>query len=194
MSDPWIAENSPLPLEKLHAIGVITVWWNRCELWLILLLAAAARMSRRDVWAFVHDLGDISVAARIETFALFRGHPEHTRGLISNALKVYDICRQNRNCVVHAWTFSTGPNPTLLRRSKRPIDPEPTQFLNSVDDLRRVAKETQGLWFRLLDLTSLLDQGEPMPSLETLPVPASLSPPPPPNPKVRRRRQRSSPP
>jgi hypothetical protein len=190
-TDPWIEANSPLPFDKLHAIGVINVRWNRCELWLILLLAAAARMSRRDIWAFVHDLGDIAISSRVETFARFRGHHPYTRELISNALAVYDVCRQNRNCIVHAWTFSTGPNPALLRRSKRPIDPEPSPFPNSVDDLRRVADETYALWFRLSELTRCLQEDVPLTSLEKLRVPALLWTPPQ-SPKEPRRRQRPS--
>ena len=153
---------------------MITVLWNRCELYLILLLAAAARMTRRDVWAFVHDLGDLSIANRIKTFALFRGWPPHARELIDNALQVYDACRQNRNLISHAWTLSGRTDAPLMRRSKKPIDAELTAFPESVVDLRRVAKETEGCWFRLSDLMVLLEDGGPLTLLEKLPVPELL--------------------
>jgi hypothetical protein len=38
---------------------------------LLLLLADIARAARRDVWAMVHDLGDISICERVRTFADF---------------------------------------------------------------------------------------------------------------------------
>jgi hypothetical protein len=174
-TDQWIEANSPLPPEKLHAIGVITVRWNRCELQLILLMAAVARMPRRDIWAFVHDVGDVAICSKLETFSLFRGHHPLTRELITNALTVYDLCRQNRNCVVHAWTLSTGPDPTLFRPSKKPRELEPSPFTSSIDSLRKIADEIQTLWFRLWDLVISLETDEPPTSLEKLPLPALLS-------------------
>ena len=140
-SDPWIAANSPLPADKLHAIGVIAFRWNRCELGLFLLLSAVAKLPRRDVWAMTHDLGDMAMCDRVRTFALFRGYHPDGMTLISNALTIYDRCRQNRNSIIHAWTISVGRDPPLARKSKKGSDPEPIPLPSAISELRRVADE-----------------------------------------------------
>ncbi len=157
-TDPRIEANSPLPADTLHAIGVIAFRWGRCELGLFLLLAAVAKLPRRDVWAMTHDLGDVSICDKIHTFALRQGYHPDGLALIKNGLALYDRCRQNRNTVVHAWTFSSSLDPPLVRRSRKAIDPEPTPFPSSRTDLRRVADDIGGLATRLWFLDCLLEE------------------------------------
>jgi hypothetical protein len=179
--DSWIISNSPLPADKLHAIGVIAFRWNQCEFALLILLADIAELPRRDVWAMVHDLGDISICERVRTFTDFRIYPTSVKDLIKNGLDFYDKCRQNRNVVIHAWTVSAYENTTLARRSKRPHDPEPTPFRSELSDLRRVAEEIEVLSTRLWLLDVLVDEYQQdaalLASLKILPVPELLSTP-----------------
>ncbi len=181
-ADPWIADNCPLPAEKLHAIGVIAFRWNNCEFWLLLLLCAVSKIPRREVWAMAHDLGDMAICSRIETFAAFRGYRDHGKVLIENVLEVYDLCRQNRNSIVHAWTRAAGPDPSLARKSKKPDNPEPSPFPSTLTDIRRVADDIEALSTRLWLVCCLLDDGElekPLISPEKLPLPETLWKPPP---------------
>lgn len=176
-ADPWVKDNCPLPAEKLHAIGVIAFRWNNCEFWLLLLLCGVSKLPRRDVWAMVHDLGDVAMCTRVRTFALFRGYHPDAIALIENVLAVYDLCRQNRNSIVHAWTRSSGADPSLARKSKKPHDPESTPFPSELPDLRRVANETEWLSARLWLLCCLLEDGsmnKPLPSPKILPLPELL--------------------
>jgi len=193
-TDPWIQANSPLPADKLHAIGVIAFRWGRCELGLFLLLSAVAKLSRRDVWGMTHDLGDVSICDKIHTFALRRGYHPDGLALIKNALALYDRCRQNRNTVVHAWTFSRSLDPPLARRSRKAIEPEPTPFPSSLADLRRVADDIGGLETRLWLLDCLLEEGMlngPITFPGIQPLPEILSTPPQPYSKEHSRPPRS---
>ncbi|GEM_PF-5587329 len=196
-TDPWIEENSLLPADKLHAIGVISFRWNRCEQELFLLLCEVAKLPRRDVWALTHDSGDVSICAKVKTFALFRDYHPDGLTLLNNAIEVYDRCRQNRNAIIHAWTLSTRDDAPLARRSRKPSDPEPIPFPSSLGDLRRVADDLLSLETRLWLLCCLLEENaldRPLTSPGILPPPAFLSDNPPHAPKVRQRPRRSSPP
>jgi hypothetical protein len=176
-ADPWIAKNSPLSADRLHAIGVVTVRWNDCELWLLLLLCSVSKIPRRDIWAMAHDLGDIAMCTRVKTFTVFRGYRDHGRALIENVLAVYDLCRQNRNSIVHAWTRFSGPNPPLARKSKKADNPEPSPFPSDLSDIRRVAEDIEELRARLWLLCCMIDDGElakPLTSPEKLLLPGLL--------------------
>src|SRR5439155_13651064 len=70
-------------------------------------------------WAMTHDLGDMAMCDRVRTFALFRGYHPDGMTLISNALTIYDRCRQNRNSIIHAWTISVGRDPHWRARARR---------------------------------------------------------------------------
>jgi|HubBroStandDraft_3_1064219.scaffolds.fasta_scaffold133589_1 hypothetical protein len=176
-ADPWIAKNSPLSPERLHAIGVVNVRWNDCEFWLLLLLCSVSKIPRREIWAMAHDLGDIAMCKKIRTFTLFRGYRDHGRALIENALDVYDLCRQNRNNIVHAWVRASGSDPTLSRKSKKPDDPEASPFPSDLGDIRRVAEDVGELQTRLWLLCCMIDDGElakPLTSPEKLLEPELL--------------------
>jgi hypothetical protein len=180
--DPWVVSNSPLPADKLHAIGTIAFRWNECEFWLFLLLCAVSKLPRSDAWAMAHDLGDVAICTRVQVFATFRGYHPDAMALIENVLKVYDLCRQNRNSIVHAWTRTSGPDPSLARKSKKPDDPEATPFPSTLTDLRRVADDVKSLSIRLWLLNCFLEDGsmaKPLASPKKLPLPELLWKPPP---------------
>jgi hypothetical protein len=183
-ADPWIKEHSLLSPDKLHAIGVIAFRWNRCEFGLLHLLSEMVGLPHHELWALVHDLGDVSICARVRTFTSFRDYPPIGAEFIDNCLQVYDLCRQNRNAVIHAWTvsaFEPGLELKLARRSKQPHDPYPTPFASATLELRRVAEEIELLDGRIWLLTALIETrelGTPPASLEILPLPELLSTPP----------------
>jgi hypothetical protein len=182
-TDPWIASNSEIHAEKLHAIGVISFQWNRCEFWLFHLFCQVSELPEAKAWTLVFDLGDVSICTRIGVLMASRTdlHPDAV-ALITNALAIYDLCRQNRNSVVHAWTVGSGSQAPLARKSKKPdqLDAEP--FPCELNDLRRVAEEIQWLSRRLFVLNYHFEQGSmatALPSPRKLPLPELLWKPPP---------------
>ena len=173
--DEWVTANSALGHKRLHALGVIAYQWNRAELWLFHIFCDVSGYDESEAWSLVYDLGDVSICNRIKSLLKFRNLDEEAP-LIENALKVYDICRQNRNSAMHAWTrgFSTDGQVGLARKSKKAdqIDPEP--FPSSLDDLRRVAKEIEGLNARLWLLSVFAEEPPHLPSLQKLALPDFL--------------------
>jgi hypothetical protein len=194
-ADPWIATNSEIDAERLHAIGVITFQWNHCELWLFQLFCAVSELPQEKAWTLVYDLGDIAMCTRIGVFTdSSQMHPDAI-ALIKNALSFYDACRKNRNSVVHAWTQSRGVALEMVRKSKDPGKMEHSPFPCSLADIRGVAEEIQWLSRRLWVLVCLHEDGRmarPIPSPKTLPLPELLwKTPPHPNTKQKRQPQSS---
>lgn len=178
--DEWVTANSALGHKRLHALGVIAYQWNRAELWLFHIFCDVSGFDEPEAWALIYDLGDVAICGRIKTLLKFRNLAAEAP-LIENALEIYDICRQNRNSAMHAWTrgLSADGHIGLARKSKKAdqIDPEP--FPSSLDDLRRVAKDIEALNNRLWLLSCFAEDGQPPTSLDILPVPNALWTPPP---------------
>jgi hypothetical protein len=105
LSDEWIATHTYLAPEKLHALGVITVLWNACETHLLVLFMMVAQLQPHTAWIIAHDLGDASLSERIRELAKARNEAgslaEDAILAINRLLKVYDVCRQNRNALTH---------------------------------------------------------------------------------------------
>lgn len=180
--DPWIKSNSEIDPAKLHAIGVISFQWNHCEFWLFHLFCGVSGLPEAKAWTLVFDLGDVALCTRIKV--LLGGcalHPDGT-ALVENALEFYDLCRQNRNSVVHAWTQGRGARAKLARRSKKPDQIEPAPFPCELEDIRRVAEEIQWLSRRLWILNVKFEEGslaQAISSPKILPLPELLWTPPP---------------
>jgi hypothetical protein len=194
-ADAWISSNSEIQAEKLHAIGVVSFQWNQCELWLFYLLCGIAELPEEKVWTLVYDLGDVAICTRLKTLLATRGLHSDASALIENALDIYDLCRQNRNSIVHAWTEGRGQRAQLARKSKKPDQMEPTPFPSTLEDIRRVAEEIQWLSRRLWVLTCYLEDGRmvlAMPSPKKLPLPELLWKPPPQDYTAQKRQPRSS--
>jgi hypothetical protein len=195
--DPWIAANSPLSPERLHAIGLITFRWNECEFWQFQLFRCVSELAQSEAWAFVFDLGDEAISVRIKTLMTIREYHKGGRALIENALDIYGYCRQNRNSLAHAWSHGKQNGEAILaRKSKKPSDIDPEAFPADLTTLKRVADEIEVLETRLWLLCCLLEEGTistPPPSLGILPLPSLLwRPLPPPNTKPPRPPQSSS--
>ena len=179
--DVWISSNSEIDAERLHAIGVITFQWNRCEFWLFQLFCAISELPSEKAWTLVYDLGDMAMCIRISVLAETRGFHPDAMTLIKNALKYYDLCRQNRNSVVHAWMQARGFKLTLVRKSKSPAKMEHAPFPCELADIRGVAENVQTLSRRLWILVILCEDrlmARAIPSPKILPLPELLWKPP----------------
>jgi hypothetical protein len=198
--DAWITAKSELDHKRLHALGVISHYWNSAEFWLYQLFAVVS--GAPHPWTMIFDLGDVAICTRIRTITAIETElttldiegwaPSQRQNdnaaqsdYVAHILDVYDLCRQNRNSAVHAWTVRAEETsePVLARKSKRPDQEVPEAFPSTLADLRRVADDIERLNGRMDQLvewywTRLRDR-PPIASLERLPLPALLWKPPP---------------
>jgi hypothetical protein len=195
--DRWISTHSPIEPERLHALGVVTLYWNECEYELFLIFGEVLALPLPQLWALAHDLGDIAISTRIMALARAKKFDEAALSALENALAVYDVCRRNRNQLTHFWAMGgIAGGRTLYHRSKKPDDYFPDLFDSKLEDIRRVAEEIMALRDHLFQLEGAINgigrkaPGAPWPS--KLPVPKLLYEPPPPIPTKPKHRPQSS--
>jgi hypothetical protein len=134
-SDPW----------KLHALGVVAVRWSSCEGNLLHLLAVNRRVTVDDVRPEA-DKHDTSWQFRQVLEAVqARGFSDHVLLLLRAAADAFDVCRLNRNALLHAGQeMRHGSNRLHLTYRKRRASKR-----QSLDDdlqtIRRIADEIKTL-------------------------------------------------
>ncbi len=147
--DPWIAEHSYIDPERLHALGMITLWWNHCERNLFFLFCFVMQCTPRVGWILAHDLGDISISTKIKEMLKLRPVNPDIDELLLCCLQVYDVCRINRNSLTHFTASVPSPQADAAAvasfvRMKGP-SPEASPLPSSLQDVRRVALEVHYL-------------------------------------------------
>src|SRR5262249_542313 len=108
------------------------------------------RLPLKEVWVIAHDLGDIATSTKIEALARAKNFSSAFQSAIKNTLDVYDICRQNRNQLVHFWTSGSDVSGGLQlyrmdRKSKKADYPGQQPFKSDLADIRRVAGDIKAL-------------------------------------------------
>ena len=139
-SDSWIREQSSIDPAKLHALGMIALGWNLCEFRLFFLFAILLGVPTKTAWVIAHDLGDLAISDRIRELAKIKSLPKKDCETIDGFLKVYDICRQNRNSFVHFQVQRAEQGGFNLARLKGPSG-KLDQLPNALKDFRRVSEE-----------------------------------------------------
>jgi hypothetical protein len=154
--DTWIRANSEIDAQKLHALGVVTFRWNVCENKVMALFWTLLNRPPEEAQIISHDLTMTEVVRRIKALAVIKlKKDKRLVAAIENALEVFDVCRLNRNQFTH-FTFSfvsepsIGPWPhryrlALARKSRKPEYRENVPFPDSIEDIRRVAKDIRRL-------------------------------------------------
>lgn len=177
--DEWMTADSELGHKRLHALGVITQRWNRAERWLFTIFCDVSGYDEAEAWALVYNLSTPAISERIRSLLKIRNYATEAP-LIDNALEVFNVCRQNRNSVTHAWTrgLSADGQLALASKSRKADNLDADPFPSSLDDLRRVADEIEGLNTRLSLLSWFAEDSQPTSSLEKLPLPFLLVQPP----------------
>jgi hypothetical protein len=174
-TDSWVKANSaPLDHKKVHALGLITLRWNRCEYGLFLLFAEVVKLPIKECWILVHNLGDLAIVERIKAMMTERKYDAETIAQITNALEHYKICNENRNSLTHSWTKRVAGEMVLARQSKSIANMNPYPIPSSLADLRRVAEDLDTLSHRLFYLEAILSESDPK---QPLPWRERLSPP-----------------
>jgi len=151
-NDAWIRANSEIEVAKLHALGVVTFRWNVCENKLFSLLWTLMNRPPEEAQILFHDLSLDDVMRRIEALASLRLKKEPLLlAAVKNGVQVFHACRQNRNQLTH-FTFSfVGELGTssfrlaLARISRKPEYRQNVPFADTVNDVRRVARDIRRL-------------------------------------------------
>lgn len=184
--DPWIEYLSAFyPPKKLHALGAVTFFWNLCETAITDIFAEVSGIPWQTSWILTKDMGTTTLCAKLSELARSKPLPQTVIEYLNHELKVFDLCRRNRNQLTHFHVgFSAdqgdGLQMTIKRRSK--AQPSPITIPDSLGDLRRVAQEIGDLRQNLTDFFMFLTtQGEvpPWPLPRKLPLPELLESPPP---------------
>ena len=183
--DPWIAEHSIIDPERLHALGVMTLFWNNCERMLFLIFCVVFGFKARTGWIIAHDMGPLSISERITEFLKLYPLKDDEQELVLNALEVYEVCRQNRNMLTH-FTISlvdpAAPESEYNFKFVRMKGPSPTakEFPSSLTDVRSVAFNTKMLAIYLYKIYQALNDrvsGKDVPLPPIVAAPGLLSTP-----------------
>src|SRR5262245_28212633 len=193
-SDQWIATNSPIDAQRLHALGAVIVHWNDCEKQLFILFGEMLGLPLKEVWVIAHDLGNIAICTKIKALARAKNFSSAFQSAIENTLEVYDICLQNRNQLVHFWTSGLSGDRQLYRKSKKADYTTPELFKSDLADIRRVAEDIKALAYQMSGLEAAINTtgrgppNSPLPS--KLALPARLYSPPPQAPTKQKQKPR----
>jgi hypothetical protein len=182
--DPWIKEHSIIDPERMHALGAIHVCWTPCERNLLLIFGGVFKIPNRLSWILGHDLGDISISAKISEAMKYIQHHPSLVAVIDNYPSVHDICRQNRNTLSHFVPSGDARDDTskIKLTKMKGITGRVDEFSSTLVDIRRVAEEIRALmvysWriHKALDALSKGQQTE-LPPLVALPELIAKPPP-----------------
>lgn len=141
--DEWIKNHSIIDPHRLHALGVVQLWWTQCERHLLLIFCIVFNIPGRTGWIIGHDIGDVSLSNKIAEMLPYTKLADDSIGSIINYISVYDRCRQNRNMLSHfVPSVKVGDDLTsaiFVRR--KGIKGEKIELPSDLSDLRRVAEE-----------------------------------------------------
>lgn len=177
--DSWIATYSPIEPHKLHAMGYISYAWNACEQELLKMFGLVFAIPEQTAWTICHDMGDVSIANRIKAHAKLNLLKQvDLLEAIMAALDHYQICRVNRNSLMHAYGVPDDTWSVSLVKQNNKAEKSYTQLRNDLWSIRRVGRETKNLrrFMILLNCALLqLRMGKHPPSLRIPSAPRSIA-------------------
>ena len=149
--DEWIASNSPIDPDKLHALGVANFHWNIVDQLLQTILGnlegapggfrslpskrlkKIQKMTSHDVITAIRD----GLGSKYNT--------DLSNDYINRVLDAADVCRKNRNSLVHFHVdgFYNQLQPMgLIKNYFFDHDPMP----DTIAAIRQVAKDIEAVW------------------------------------------------
>jgi len=158
--DDWIAENSPIEPERLHAIGVIAFQWNACELGIRILLAALKGPAFQKTWAETANarVGEILDQIDRAVMASIHRNSVDIKGAVRHACTLYRVNGRNRNQFSHFLVsgsktglvlYNNKPRDFMEIFSRPPIE-------SDLEDIRKVADEITGCKRYIVALSNYL--------------------------------------
>ena len=130
-TDPW----------KLHALGVIAVYWNSCEGNLMQLLAVNRRATVDDVRPEAEKHDTSWQFRQVLEAAKERGFSRHLLNLLDAAAEAFDVCRLNRNALLHAGQEMRHGSSRLHLTYRERRATEGRSLDDNLETIRRTADE-----------------------------------------------------
>ena len=171
---------------SLHAIGAIVDEWNHCEMEMFILVERLSRMDAHKLKILIGDANNVEIAEKAKSLCKFINAPPDVQAVIVNYCAVFDVCRINRNSIVHAWPEGKG------FRTQKGHSLEKHLFAAPLNVLREVADEITLCRARLVKLNDALRRVPRCALPDTLPVPKTRWLPPQPAQTKQPHRQKSS--
>lgn len=157
LEDDWIAINSPIAAEKLHALGVVNFHWNTAEFALRILSIRFGFGGKGNFvanWASVYNQKDITICNKMRAVVGDNKRmSKSAKEAVRHALECYDVCRLNRNQLTHFVPGMLSGTPF----ARVDADFEPHPFPDDLKDIRRVAEEIVAQIKYLSDLSNYFD-------------------------------------
>lgn len=189
MADGW-PRYKIAPREHLEALGAITINWNTLEIMLFMVLRHYIRAPDDSAQAIFFALGNTSRTDLLLTMARKVEKRADVLARVEHFAKAYDICRENRNWLMHAWPDDQPDGDNLVLKKTPSRSPFIAHTLSiPVEALRDVADSIRG-WAEYGSLIFLHieenrraheDQstiGAPRPLPDIFPLPRKLIQPP----------------
>ena len=156
-TDPWIHKprgaRFPSPAQ-FHALGVVAYNWNICEEAIRALFSDATALPLRVRYTITHDMGDVAMVEKLRAVPAKRRLGPAATAAIIHACDLYDICRQNRNALIHAkWIRKRRGGYFASLHKKTGAFP---MVAEDVEIIRRVVKEIGDCCRFICDVTIYL--------------------------------------
>ena len=122
MSEPWPKYPIPSP-DHLTALGVISTNWNTLELVLYMLLFSFLDAPRDTAQAVFHSLGNVARTDLLLTMLRRNAIDREIIDRVEHFVKAYNICRENRNWLLHARPTMDTDQVNLVLKKQGSRDP-----------------------------------------------------------------------
>lgn len=164
--DDW-ATSRFISWDRAHAVGLIALYWNFCEDGVRSLLINYSGMNDFDGEHFTYDMNTVSMTEKIKSLI---SHKENERIIIdqiNHILQAVEICRKNRNNIIHSWTNIKGDK-LFLSKLRKNI-PSTYVFDFNVTKIRKVADEIFSVGHFLIFLNLYLSSRDNERIVQSLP-------------------------
>ncbi|RYF51892.1 MAG: hypothetical protein EOO38_01990 [Cytophagaceae bacterium] len=157
--DQWIAENSPISAKKLHALGVVNFHWNIVDQLLRVILcnirghsSGAYTPATNSQIKKIKELSFAHVVCGIKSEMFYLKHTENSLQYMRDIISAAEICRRNRNGLVH-YFIDGFHNPSRGEmKIVRDFFHRKIELPDSLTNIRQVAKETEALWMVMSEM------------------------------------------
>jgi hypothetical protein len=144
------------PEPHAHAIGRITIEWNRAEREIERLLWLYLETDRPTARMITGIVGNQSKALLLIQLVKLKETSPEILSAIEHALKIFDICRENRNHIVHSVADSADAAHQVIFRKPRKNNPiEEHEMILDINQVRQCAKD---IWHVRTYIKALAEQ------------------------------------
>lgn len=188
LSEELIVDNYPWPnavdshasKELAHAIGVLTINWNWCEFMLDFILFDFIDVESSRTGIRITGLMNNRMKCDLLAGLIADTGNEDLIDCMEHFIKFFDICRENRNLVMHGTLDATGEHghDLALVQTKYAKEIFSRALPVTVENLTERVAETQALYDyagKINDAGRFGGDGKPLPLPDKPPLPRKLT-------------------